>query len=237
MGAFMSRTEDAVVTAARGGVARILEDGEVSASTGLVEIIMSAKQVQTDEQMQELVDAAKACKLAHKKLDDQRKSITAPLKQAMDAANDLANQRLKMLKSAMDRVKSLYDDFTMRKQAAARRIEAEEKARAAAAAAKQAAEVAAGNVEDDDDLAPEASVYVPPPPKIVQGGIGKMHQTTVKTMVVVDLVAAARAYPHLLKVEVIQAEAKAELERLRRDDPDAQLEGFKLEIKTSSVLS
>ncbi len=233
----MSNREDAVVTAARGGVARILEDGEVSASTALVEIIMGAKPVQTDEQMQELVDAAKACKLAHKKLDDQRKSITAPLKQAMDAANDMAKPRLDLLKKAMDRVKSLYDDFTMRKQAEARRLEAEEKARAAADAAKRAEEVALGNVPDDDDVAPEASVYVPPPPKIVQGGLGKMHQTTVKTMVVVNLEAAVRAYPHLLEVKVLQADAKAELERLRRDDPDAELEGFKLEVKTSSVLS
>lgn len=230
--------EDAVVQAARGGVARALADTDVSAADAVLELILEAKPPRTEEAMQELVDAGKVCKLAHQKLDAQRKTITAPLKQAMDAANDLANPRLKRLKSGIDRVKDLYNDFTAWVREEAARKQREAQAAADAEARRIAEEVAKGNIEDDEDVAPAASVYVPPPPTIVKGGLGKMHVTTTKTMIVVDLVAAAKAYPHLLNVTVRQAEAKAELEVLRlRDDPNAELDGFKLEIKTSSALS
>lgn len=233
----MSALDDGVVTATRVGVQQALNDRGVLAADSLIDLVLKTKEVTSDEQMQEIIDTAKVCKQAWKFIDDQRKTITAPLKKAMDAANDLARPKLDALKRVEDHAKSLYHAYDKKKKAEAERKRIEAEAEAARVMAEQKAAAEAGYTSEDDDDEPVPSAAVAPPDNTFRGGIAKVHTSTRKAIVIADLATAARAYPHLIEVKVRQADAQAELARLRREDPEAMLEGFAIEEKASVSLS
>lgn len=222
--------ESQLVTATRGAVARALAGDKVTAGGPMADYILglNSESITSEESCQALVDAAKVCKLAHKEVDDQRKSITAPLKQATDAANALANPVLTKLKSAMDHAKKLYDGWKAKKDAEERQRLLEQQRIEREAAAKRASEAAA-LVEagaQDVDLPPEASVYTPPATTQVKGGLGAMHQQVRKKLRVTNVHAAVAAHEELFDIKLRQTDAKALLERMRAADPDAQLTGI-----------
>ena len=222
--------EDALVTTTRGAVARALAAGAVPQATPMADHLLQLKEVRSGEECQALVDAAKLCKIAHKEIDDQRKSITGPLKKATDAANSMANPLLVKFKAAMDHAKRLYDAWKAKESAA----EAERVAAAAlleqqshqrdVAAVTELVEAGAQDV----DMPPEAAVYAPPATTQVKGGLGAMHQSSRKAYRVIEgrLAVAVAAHPYLFDIKLRQNDTKAALEAARRYNPDATLEGI-----------
>jgi len=232
--------EEALVLATRGAVARALAMDSVTNAPAMAEYLKTVTEVQSPEECQSIVDAGKICKLAHKELDDQVRTITGPLKEAADAAKSLAAPRLSLLKDGTERAKLLYAGWQhkvrmeeQRRQAEAARIERE----AAAARERDAEELRSMGAQDVDDVPPEASVYVPPAPALVRRGVGAMHQTVLKKYRVTNLIAALQANPELFDVKLRHNDTKAAMEAGRRSDPDFRLDGIEEYEETSTSLT
>lgn len=170
-------TDHALTIGTRQQMQNHLRAATIASAEASLEILRSHQPLESDEQASAVADLAKACRAARLEIKSQADTILEPLKQATAAVNALVKPKLEAFQQGEDQAKTLVGAWNRLKE----RRHAE---------ALEAANAAQGPPTDGP---PEASEWTPPPSTISRGGAGKMHETSVAKVRIVDKAAAMRA--------------------------------------------
>jgi hypothetical protein len=190
-------------------VRSIDDDQNIRTALAVATAVEAGLRIASREDAEQAGDGLRIVRVALRSIEEWLREAFRPLKDVERMTRDKYAPTQARLKAASDRVAAEMARWEREEQARVR-AEQERAQREAEAAARAAQEAAASGAFTDDEEAPSAAqVIIPKPEAAVRGAVATISWVRrVKAMEIVDPVAVATHWAHLLKLDSAAAVAE-----------------------------